>query len=268
LVDDVRGLGVRTRLGIEALLAGCVAGSGVRLGLPGPVWLDVLGTTVGIVALTNSFNLLDNADGALATVACVTSVPLAVCAFLGGRPAWGLVLSCLSTACAGFLAHNAPPARIFLGDCGSLFIGFLIATGAVWIHPAHGGGPGRAAFPLLVVFLAVADTVLVVVSRQLAGRSWWLGGTDHLAHRLRRLGLGANTVLVLLLFGAAGAGLLAVLVSGGLVPGWPALLGVALAVAAVVVVLLGVPGYPPDPAPSAAGLVYPHKPRPRTTYRG
>ncbi|RKR86042.1 UDP-GlcNAc:undecaprenyl-phosphate GlcNAc-1-phosphate transferase [Micromonospora pisi] len=243
LVDDARTLRPSTRMAVEALLATAVALGGVRLHLVGQDQLDLALTVGWIIVVTNSFNLLDNTDGALATVACATAVPLAVFAVVAGMPELALLLLCLAAACTGFLLHNAAPARIFMGDSGSLFIGFLIATSAAMVAP--GRAPvDRASILLLIVFVAATDTGLVLVSRQLAGRSWLQGGTDHVAHRLKRAGVGPHALLGTLFLGASTAGLVAVLVSAGVVPGSTALLGTFGAAVLLIVLLMQVPsGY-------------------------
>ncbi|WP_326558016.1 MraY family glycosyltransferase [Micromonospora sp. NBC_01796] len=243
LVDDARALRPSTRMAIEALLATAVALGGVRLNLIGQDQLDLVLTVGWIIVVTNSFNLLDNTDGALATVACATAVPLSVFAVVAGQPDLALLLLCLAAACTGFLLHNAAPARIFMGDSGSLFIGFLIATGAAMVAPGR-ATVDRSAILLLIIFVAAVDTGLVLVSRQRAGRSWLQGGTDHVAHRLLRTGVGPHALLGALFLGTSTAGLIAVLVSAGVVPGSTALLGALGAVAVLIVLLLQVPaGY-------------------------
>lgn len=243
LVDDARTLKPSTRMAVEALLATTVALGGVRLNLVGPDQLDLLLTVGWIITVTNSFNLLDNTDGALATVACATAVPLSVFAVVAGQADLALLLLCLAAACTGFLLHNAAPARIFMGDSGSLFIGFLIATSAALVAPGR-ASVDRSSILLLIIFVAAVDTGLVVVSRQLAGRSWLRGGTDHVAHRLLRTGVGPHALLGVLFLATSTASLLAVLVSARVVPGSSALLGALGATAVLIVLLLQAPsGY-------------------------
>ncbi|HKT05461.1 MAG TPA: MraY family glycosyltransferase [Rugosimonospora sp.] len=272
LVDDVRGLSAGTRLAVEAVLAGWLVAAGFRLGLPVPSSVDAALTVVAVVVLTNSFNLLDNTDGALATVVCGTCGPLALSAFLGGRGSLGVLLACLGCAATGFLLHNAPPARIFLGDAGSLFAGFLIVAGAAAVPSGSGGGTGRIAFLLLVVFVPVLDTGLVLVSRIRHRQPWWQGGTDHLAHRLRRAGLGPYPVLAVLLVLAVAGSVLAALVNAALLPGTALLAGTVAALACGVAVLLRIPGYPAPAEPGVpAGLPAARRPparHARTTSRG
>ncbi|MDG4864951.1 undecaprenyl/decaprenyl-phosphate alpha-N-acetylglucosaminyl 1-phosphate transferase, partial [Streptomyces sp. T-3] len=229
---------------VEAVAAGVVVhGSGLSpaAGVLAVGW---------IVLITNSFNLLDNSDGAMATVAVVTALGLALCAAAEGLPGLALLLTVLAASLAGFLTLNWHPARIFLGDCGSLFTGFLLASAAVLVHTGHDALPSAVGLFALTA-AATADTLLVVLSRRRAGRPVLLGGTDHIAHRLRRLGFtvpGAAVVLgALALVGA----LTGVLVHRGAVgPHW----GTPLAGAVVLVIwaLLKVPAYKRPAATSTA----------------
>ncbi|MEV0569923.1 MraY family glycosyltransferase [Dactylosporangium sp. NPDC050588] len=236
LIDDLAPLSVNTRLVVEAGAAGLVALAGHTVPVTGQHWLDVALTVAWIVLLTNSFNLLDNMDGAAAATAAVTAVLLGVAATGSGREAlWW----CLGGACVGFLWHNRPPARIFLGDAGSLFVGFLIATGTVVAAPDR--SPGTLAVPLLLALIAVVDTALVVVARRRAGRSWRQGGADHTSHRLRLLGLSAAQVAAALATGAALCGGLALLVRAGQLPATAGLGIAGLTGTTAVCLLLSVP---------------------------
>ncbi|GAA1358212.1 MraY family glycosyltransferase [Streptomyces beijiangensis] len=227
LVDDLRPLGARPRLAVETGAAAVVAydtGLTLLTGVLAVGW---------IVFVTNAFNLLDNSDGAMGAVGAVTALGLAPCAVAADRPGLAVVLCLLAAALGGFLVHNWHPARIFLGDCGSLFTGFVLASAAVAVHA--GSTPAQAAGGLLTLTLVVtADTALVVASRRRAGRPLLLGGTDHIAHRLRRLGLtvqGAAVVLGLAAAAGTGAG---ILIHRGVLPPSAALVFVAGALLAVV----------------------------------
>lgn len=187
LADDVRPLPASLRLAVEGVAAVAVTAGAAHVNVFGN-WLDYVVPALWIVVLTNSFNLLDNMDGAAASVACATAAALALTALMTGQRSVAVLLVALACGCAGFLPHNWPPARIFMGDAGSLFIGFVIASSAllVFAPSAHGT---RVAGPVLATFVATVDTCVVMVSRRRAGRSPLLGGTDHVSHRLRRLGL-------------------------------------------------------------------------------
>ena len=141
-----------------------------------------------IVFVTNAFQFLDHCDGVMGAVAAVTALGIAVCAIAGGHPGNGLLLSVLAAALTGFLLHNWHPARIHLGHCGALFTGFLLASSAVTVHAGEPGGRTTAELFALTV-LVLTDTLLVLLSRRRAGRPALRGGGDHIAHRLRALGL-------------------------------------------------------------------------------
>jgi len=146
-----------------------------------------------------AFRSLDHAEGVAGTVGVVTAFGAAACAAVEVMDGLAVLLSVLAAALTGFLMHNWPPARVALGACGSLFTGFVLASAAVLTRAGHGlASSAGVLFALTAV--ASADVVLVVLSRRLAGRPLLRGGTDHLAHRLRRLGragsCGEEVVLV------------------------------------------------------------------------
>ncbi|MFI5914828.1 glycosyltransferase family 4 protein [Dactylosporangium sp. NPDC051541] len=226
LADDVEPLGPVPRLLVETGAALLVVFAGVRLALTGVWWVDAAVTVAWIVLLTNAVNLLDNMDGAAASVVGTTAAVL-------GAGVLAVPLLCLAGACAGFLWHNRPPARIFMGDAGALFLGFVLAAGAVLAAPP--------AAMLLTGFVPVLDTVLVVLSRRRAGRKWYLGGSDHTAHRLRTLGLSTGQVVGVLAAAAGAAATLAVLVGAGTVTATAGLVVWLCATAAAVAALLRVP---------------------------
>jgi len=205
LIDDIRPLPAVTRLLVETVAAVGVVLSGVHVTLAGG-WVDDVATVVWIVVLANSFNLLDNMDAALGAVATVTAVFLAVSAFVSAHTSLALLLIVLACATLGFLKHNWPPAKVFMGDSGSLFIGFLLSCSAVLL--VTGQEPATMIAGLILpTFVAIVDTGVVFLSRLRAGRSPLLGGTDHVSHRLHRLGLPARAV-------AAGLGLIAAVLGG------------------------------------------------------
>ena len=144
-------------------------------------------TTIWIVGFTNSFNLMDNMDGAASTVAAVCGAGLALQSLVGNDVGLAALALALSGACLGFLPYNLRargPARIFLGDGGSMPIGFLVAAMAMNL-PAD----ERMGWPVLLVAalclgIPVLDTLLVVVSRTRRRVSIATGGRDHLTHRL------------------------------------------------------------------------------------
>jgi UDP-GlcNAc:undecaprenyl-phosphate/decaprenyl-phosphate GlcNAc-1-phosphate transferase len=283
LVDDIRPLGVTVRLVTEGLAAALVVASGTRADIFGhlPVigrWPDIVITLLWIVLMTNSFNLLDNSDGAAGGVAMVTGAALAVLAFGTGWESIGILQLALSAGCAGFLVHNWAPARIFMGDAGSLFLGFVISVSAVLVFSSPGSaaagtsGIARVCGLLLLTFVAVVDTCTVMVSRHRAGLPLVRGGTDHAAHRLRVLGLGTSQAAVLLSGGAGLSCTCGLLVTFGVVPAVGSL-AVTLALGTALVVLAQrvrgtAPATAPTPAPppasqtSARAATQPSRPSP------
>lgn len=256
--------------GIGALLpaAGALAG----LGLVADVWrlkarFLVLGTAVAaafvvpygdtgpwigalavgwITCVALAFRSLDHADGVAGTVGVVTAFGAAACAAVEVLDGVAVLLSVLAAALTGFLMHNWPPARVALGACGSLFAGFVLAAAAVTVRAGGGAGEGAGVLFALTA-VAAADAVLVAVARRLAGRPLLRGGPDHLAHRLRRLGLTAQGAVVVI--GAAACA--GVLVGALAHTGWMgprAVWWVAGGVLAVVLGLLRVPVYGPPRA--------------------
>ncbi|MGC9497641.1 hypothetical protein [Streptomyces sp. WG7] len=191
LAADVWRLRLRWLVAGTAVAAACV----VPYGETGPV-LGAL--AVGWMALvTAAFRGLDHADGVAGTVGVVTAFGIGACAAAELMDGLAVLLSALAAALAGFLLHNRHPARIALGACGSLFAGFLLAGAAVFTRAGHAPGAGVAVLFALTA-LATADAVLVLLSRRLAGRPLLRGGPDHLAHRLRRLGLTPQGAVVVL----------------------------------------------------------------------
>jgi UDP-GlcNAc:undecaprenyl-phosphate GlcNAc-1-phosphate transferase len=193
-------------------------------------------TALWIVGVVNAFNLMDNLDGATSTVAGVTTLGVGALALSDGHTELAALNFAVAGACLGFLPFNlARPARIFLGDGGSMTLGFLIASltiAGVQQHPADGTLLLASG---LLVGLPVFDTALVVFSRYRAGISLLTGGRDHVTHRLlRRVGDPRRVAAVLAGLQAAlsGAGILA-LHAGKTATVLLALVGVALGVAAI-----------------------------------
>ncbi|HEY6779346.1 MAG TPA: MraY family glycosyltransferase, partial [Thermoleophilaceae bacterium] len=210
-VDDRLNLPALPRMAAEATLAIVLWATG--LGWDVLPWnaADLVLTIVWVVGLVNAFNLFDNMDGAAATLATVTAAGIAVLAFLEDDVALAVLALALAGACLGFLPYNlARPARIFLGDGGSLPIGFVIAAALMALQYEEGGGFEHVLAAVLLAGLPVLDTSLVMISRRRAGIPLLTGGRDHLTHRLlSRLGTPRTVAGTL---GAIQAGLVAIAV--------------------------------------------------------
>ncbi|MDH2424140.1 MraY family glycosyltransferase [Sphaerisporangium sp. TRM90804] len=251
--DDLRPLHPAVRLLTEGAVAAAVVAAGVRLHLleavvPFGGWLDAVLTTAWIVFVTNVFNMIDNTDGVLGSITITTAGTLAAAAYLTGRPDVALLAFSLAVGCLGFVAHNWAPARIFMGDAGSLYIGFTLAACAV---TAFQGAAPATALPalLLITFVPTVDTCLAVVARRRARRSWLVASPDHLAHRLVAAGFAPRQIALVLSAAATVTSLLALHLTLGRIPGPLALAGVLGAGAGLVALLLRAPGRYPSPPP-------------------
>ena len=227
LVDDVRPLRPWAKLVVEIAIASGLVYFGYRLHWVESLTGDTLLTLFWIVGITNAFNFLDNMDGLCAGVAMVAGASLL--ATYGGALHHPDVayLALLLGACAAFLCYNFPPASVFMGDSGTLFIGSSLAAVTLGLESETSGQPNVLAIiavPTFVLLVPIFDTALVTASRLLSGRTPATGGRDHASHRLVAIGLSERqAVAVLWGFGAIG-GSLGVL-TRYVPPGWSLLLG-------------------------------------------
>jgi len=184
-LDDRIALSPALRLTAEFAAASSLFVLGLGWSVFDAALPDLMLTNLWVVGLANAFNLMDNMDGAAATVGAVSAMATAVLALIGGDVALAVICVGLSGACLGFLPYNlAGPARIFLGDGGSLPIGFVVAAGIMAL-PDHGDlGWTRPLAAVILAGLPVVDTALVMISRRRAGIPLLTGGRDHLTHRL------------------------------------------------------------------------------------
>ncbi|RUP66439.1 putative undecaprenyl-phosphate N-acetylglucosaminyl 1-phosphate transferase [Streptomyces sp. NP10] len=247
LVHDLKPLWTALRLGAQtaaAILVVCLAGLPPAAGVLAALW---------IVLVTNAFALLDHADGLLTAVGLVTAAGLLACALVGGDPALALLPTTLVAGLAGFLLHTWHPARLRLGATGAQFTGFaLAASGALILAAAPSGRAAWAALPALAT-VALADSVLVLISRRRAARSPLRDTDDHIAHRLRRVRVTVPGAAVLTALWAAVPVATGTLVYAELLH--PAFLLLPLAgTAAAVFALLRIPAYgSPRTAPPRTG---------------
>jgi len=247
-IDDRYGLGPLTRLAIEVAAAAVLYAAGIGWTLFAGDALNLVFTVVFVVGVVNAFNLMDNMDGATGTVAGVSGAGLGVLAAAQGSPEMAAIGFALSGACLGFLRFNlASPSRIFLGDGGSMPIGFVVAALIMAMPGTRHLGWAFVPVAVVLVGLPALDTTLVVVSRLRRGAGVFTGGRDHLTHRLRiKLGSARRVAAVL-------GGTQALLVAAGAI-----LVGadksfaafgavVTIAIGAAVVARLESPGWAPAP---------------------
>lgn len=210
VVDDRWGLGSYVKLAGQSLAAAILILSGVQIQIFGG-WLDIALTILWVVGITNAMNLLDNMDGLSGGVAMIAAVFFTLLAAMGHQYLVGALAAALAGACAGFLIYNWNPAHIFMGDTGSLFLGFLLAAVAIKLRFPSSSVTVTWMIPLLVLFVPVFDTSLVFISRLRRGKNpLTTAGKDHTSHRFARL-TGSRREAVLWCYLLAGAvGLLAV----------------------------------------------------------
>jgi UDP-GlcNAc:undecaprenyl-phosphate GlcNAc-1-phosphate transferase len=203
LLDDILSIKPQSKLIGQILVASMVALLGYRLMWFTSLTLDTMVTIVWIVGVTNAFNLIDNMDGLCAGVAAIAAMGLAAL-FWHSHPMAASCALALVGALAGFLLYNFNPASIFMGDCGSLPIGFILSMLSLY-YPETGLGHtmARYAVPILILMVPILDTTLVSLIRVLSGRSASTGGKDHTSHRLVLIGFSEKSV-VLFLYGIGG----------------------------------------------------------------
>jgi UDP-GlcNAc:undecaprenyl-phosphate GlcNAc-1-phosphate transferase len=208
LADDHWGLHAYLKLGGQ-LLAGIIlllGGTQVNL-FPHHPWVNWAITLLWVVGMTNALNLLDNMDGLSGGVTTVAAAFFILLAAMGNPPQIlvGAMAAALVGACVGFLRYNLNPATIFMGDTGSLFLGFVLAALGIKLRFPNNVPWTTWLVPICVLALPIFDTTLVFVSRLRRGKNpLTTPGKDHLSHRLVALGLTRReAVLTCYLIGGA-----------------------------------------------------------------
>lgn len=214
LVDDFLHIKPYQKLIGQIIGAAIIINYGLVLPWTASPTLNMLVTFTWLIGLTNALNMLDNMDGLAAGTAALAAAFLGVNFFLNHQFNEAMMLEAFAGALLGFLIFNHNPASIFMGDCGSLFIGFFLASSA--LLSGSGGGRSRSllavlAVPVLVLCVPIFDTTFVTVMRKLAGRAASQGGRDHTSHRLVALGLSEKHAVWMLYACSIGAGSLALL---------------------------------------------------------
>ena len=170
--------------------------------------LDAMLTVAWVVGITASFSILDHMDGLCAGVAAMASVFFAILAYLNGQTLVTTLAAAVLGAAAGFLRWNFKPAKIFMGDGGAMFLGYLMATLGLKLRLENPSHLSAWLAPVLILGVTIFDTTLVTISRSRRGLlPFATPGKDHAAHRLSNLGLGhRGAVLTLYFLGAIGGG--------------------------------------------------------------
>jgi UDP-GlcNAc:undecaprenyl-phosphate GlcNAc-1-phosphate transferase len=212
LIDDLRQVSPLWRLIAEVSAASIVWSLGNGTAVTTVETVDLILTVLWFVGVTNAFNLLDNMDGLAAGLAAISSMTVFAVAGTNGQFLVAGLAVALAGCTVGFLRLNFHPARIYMGDSGSLFIGFLVAYLGIKLR-FEGGRLVSALVPIFACSAAVFDTSLVVISRIRAGRNPFQGGQDHVSHRLVKLGLSVPAAVCTIYLGATGVGILSFAIS-------------------------------------------------------
>ncbi len=201
LIDDIVTLNPQIKLVGQIIIASLLIASGVIIEIiPYPV-ISIPLTILWLVGITNSFNLLDNMDGLSAGIAAIVSLSFGIFSIQSGDIGAAMSAFTLAGAAVGFLVYNFNPAKIFMGDCGSMFLGFTLASLTIlktWREASN--LVATLIVPLLILGIPIFDTTFVTLTRKLRGTPISQGGRDHISHRLVALGLSERQV-VLVLYG-------------------------------------------------------------------
>jgi UDP-GlcNAc:undecaprenyl-phosphate/decaprenyl-phosphate GlcNAc-1-phosphate transferase len=215
LVDDFLHIKPYQKLIGQFIGTSIIVGYGLVLPWTDYQVVNIAITTFWLIGITNAINLLDNMDGLAAGISAIAAITLAIGLGSEGQSFELLLISAFVGALVGFLVFNFNPASIFMGDCGSMFVGFFLAS-SVLLNT--GGGRSRSiisvlAVPALILFVPIFDTTFVTILRKVWGRKASQGGRDHTSHRLVALGLSERSAVLMLYGFAIIAGVTAILIS-------------------------------------------------------
>ena len=214
VLDDKHELRAFHKFMGQLLIAFLVAAAGVRITLFVPsVVFSYAVTTLWLLTVINAFNFMDNMNGLCAGLGAIAAGWFAVIAAMDTQYLVALIAFLSCGALLGFLPHNFPNARAFLGDAGSHLVGYLLGVLAILPHfyTTHDPRPLAVLTPLLVLAIPLTDLAWVVWLRWRIGKPFYIGDTNHLSHRLVRAGLSRTGAVVLIWLGAVLIGALALL---------------------------------------------------------
>ena len=214
LLDDGNELKPSAKFAGQLLVAGMVAAAGARITLFVPnVVFSYTVTILWIVTVTNAFNFVDNMNGLCGGLGAIAAFYFAAISALAGQYLVALVASLGCGAMLGFLPHNFPRAKAFLGDSGSHLVGYLAALFAILPHfYTHKNPRVLAVFsPLLILAVPLGDLAWVVLLRWRIGKPFYVGDTNHLSHQLVRLGMSRTRAVVWIWLLAAALGALSLI---------------------------------------------------------
>jgi len=199
LLDDKYHFRPYTKLFLQ-IIAACIAiFFGATIGLPINKLLTIPLTLIWIVGVTNSFNLLDNIDGLAVGIAAISALMIFSSSLIFANNTLGTFSLVLAAAALGFLPYNLNPAKIFMGDSGSMFLGYSLAVISINGRMRHISNLfATILIPVFILSIPIFDTVFVMIARKLQGKRIFEGGKDHTSHRLITLGLSPRKAVLLL----------------------------------------------------------------------
>jgi UDP-GlcNAc:undecaprenyl-phosphate GlcNAc-1-phosphate transferase len=201
------------KLVVQLIVAALVVYFSRRLHWTNIEAVNIFITIFWLVGITNAINLLDNMDGLAGGISAIACIFLTVTLLLNGQMEQALLPAILGAAVLGFLVFNFSPASIFMGDTGSLFLGFVLGNIALLSNNDRLRNLGSVLLtPVLILLIPIFDTCVVTVTRKLSGRPISQGGRDHTSHRLVALGISERRAVLLLYSLAVAAGLLSLLI--------------------------------------------------------
>lgn len=202
ILDDIKMIDFRIKLFSQALAAAIVISCGMYFKLTGNIIFDVLISFAWIVVITNSFNLLDNMNGLSTSIASITALLFTLSAFMTQAYLLTLIFFMLFGAFLGFLPFNFPKAKIFLGDTGSLFLGFTVASFSILLFnhvSSHLHSFWLATLLILLLMsIPILDTLCVTLIRTWNHKPIYIGDTNHLSHQLVKKGISPTYAVLLL----------------------------------------------------------------------
>lgn len=217
--DDRRGLSPFLKLVGQFMAASILVLSGVRIGTFPWEPLNIAVTLGWVVVITNAMNLLDNMDGLSGGVGATAAIFFLLLAAMNDQYLVGALSAALVGACLGFLVYNFNPATIFMGDAGSLFLGFILAAVGIKLRFPEGLQIVTWMVPVLIMGLPLFDTALVIVSRLRRGfNPLTTPGKDHVSHRLVAMGYTRREAVLICYLICAGLGVVALYITQASVP--------------------------------------------------
>lgn len=224
VIDDLKSLSPKLKLIAQIASGVVVYACGLRLNfiglavggtgtIPGMVATFLL-TVIWIVGLVNAMNLIDGLDGLAAGIAAISSLCIAYAGYIHGHYAAATAMLAVAGGALGFLPYNFNPAKTFMGDCGSQFLGYCLAVFSL-VQPVKSATIMAIVLPVIVMALPIFDTAFAIIRRLIRGQSIVQGDKEHLHHRIMRAGYGQRRSVMLLYCISAIMGVTAVLYSRG-----------------------------------------------------